>query len=79
MLQHPPSTPLPPAGTAAPHRTPSSAPPRSGLFLSTPPDANGWEQTMPLGWGLEKGRAGGRENDESFVGKNRSIKYLDVK
>lgn len=28
-------------------------------FLLMPPDASGWEQTMPLGWGLGKGRRGG--------------------
>lgn len=37
----------------------------------------GTNDTSGLGFG--KGEGGGRENDESFVGKNRSIKYLNVK
>lgn len=59
----------------SPASPPLPTPPRSGLFLSMPPDA---KQRTPLGWGLEKGRGGGGMTN-LLSGKNCSIKYLNVK
>lgn len=43
-------------GLQLPHHTPSP----TFIPLSMPPDAKGWEQTIPLGWGLKKGKGEGR-------------------